>query len=64
MDFVTSKDAYTLIRKVRNRRVVVTDLPGPEHLPALGKIKLIPYDAIEAANIREDLSGKFSDWMI
>jgi iron(III) transport system substrate-binding protein len=64
MDFVTSKEAYTLILNTRNRRVVVSDLPGPKYLPALGKIKLIPYDAIEAAEIREDLSGKFSDWMM
>lgn len=63
MDFITSKDAYKLILSTRNRRVVVTDLPGPKYLPALGDIKLIPYDAIEAAKIREELSGKFSDWM-
>jgi len=63
MDFITSKDAYKLILGTRNRRVVVTDLPGPKFLPALGDIKLIPYDAIDAANIRESLCGKFSDWM-
>jgi len=63
MDFVTSKDAYKLILATRNRRVVVTDLPGPKHLPALGDIKLIPYDAVDAAKIREELNSKFSDWM-
>lgn len=63
MDFITSKDAYKIILDVRNRRVVVTDLPGPKFLPALGDIKLIPYDAVEAAKIREDLTSKFSDWM-
>ncbi|HWP69388.1 MAG TPA: extracellular solute-binding protein, partial [Rectinemataceae bacterium] len=63
MDFITSKDAYKLILSTRNRRVVVTDLPGPKYLPALGDIKLIPYDAIDAAKIREELNGKFSDWM-
>jgi iron(III) transport system substrate-binding protein len=63
MDYITSKDAYKIILDVRNRRVVVTDLPGPKFLPALGEIKLIPYDAVEAAKIREDLTSKFSDWM-
>lgn len=63
MDFITSKDAYTIILNTRNRRVVVTDLPGPKHLPALGEIKLIPYDAIDAAKIREELTEKFSNWM-
>jgi len=63
MDFVTSKDAYKIILNTRNRRVVVTDLPGPKFLPPLGEIKLIPYDAVDAANIREELSSKFSDWM-
>lgn len=63
MDFITSKDAYKIILGTRNRRVVVTDLPGPKYLPALGDIKLMPYDAIDAAKIREDLCGKFSDWM-
>jgi hypothetical protein len=62
-DFNTSKEPQ-IILNTRNRRVVVSDLPGPKHLPALGKIKLIPYDAIEAAEIREDLSSKFSDWMM
>ena len=52
-----------IILDERNRRVVVTDLPGPKILPALGEIKLIPYDAVEAAKIREDLTSKFSDWM-
>jgi hypothetical protein len=63
MDFITSKDAYKIILNTRNRRVVVSDLPGPKYLPALGEIKLIPYNAIEAADLREDLTGKFSDWM-
>lgn len=63
MDFITSKDAYKIILGTRNRRVVVTDLPGPKFLPALGDIKLIPYNAIEAADMREDLTSKFSDWM-
>lgn len=63
MDFLTSQDAYKIILNTRNRRVVVPTLPGPKHLPALGDIKLFPYDAVEAAKIREELTSKFSDWM-
>jgi len=63
MDFITSLDAYKIILNTRNRRVVITTLPGPKYLPSLADIKLIPYDAIEAAKIREDLTSKFSDWM-
>ena len=63
MDFITSLDAYKVILNTRNRRVVISQLPGPKYLPALSEIALIPYDAIEAAKIREELSSKFSDWM-
>jgi iron(III) transport system substrate-binding protein len=63
MDFITSKEAYSIILNMRSRRVVVTDLPGPGPLPALGEIKLIDYDAEEAADIRDDLTSRFSDWI-
>jgi len=64
MDFMTSKDAYEIILNTRNRRVVIPELPGPKHLPALGDIKLFPYDASEAAEIRDDLTTRFSDMMM
>jgi iron(III) transport system substrate-binding protein len=44
---------YEIIRSTRNRRVVTTELPGPENLPALSDIKLFPYDDLEAKNIKE-----------
>jgi iron(III) transport system substrate-binding protein len=63
MDFITSKEAYTIIVNVRSRRVVVTDLPGPGPLPGLSEIKLFDYDAEEAARVRDDLTSRFSDWI-
>lgn len=63
MDFITSLDAYEIIRTTRNRRVVTTELPGPANLPALGEIKLFPYDDLEAAAIKEELINKFSEFM-
>lgn len=63
MDFITSKEAYEIIRTTRNRRVVSTELPGPQNLPALSEIKLFPYDDMEAKDIKEALVTKFSDMM-
>jgi iron(III) transport system substrate-binding protein len=63
MDFLTSKEAYTIELEVGSSRVVAPDLPGPGPLPSLSDIKLVDYDAIEAANIREELTSRFSDWI-
>jgi len=63
MDFITSIDAYEIIRTTRNRRVVTTELPGPANLPALGEIKLFPYDDLEAAALKEQLVTEFSNLM-
>ncbi|HOV64030.1 MAG TPA: extracellular solute-binding protein [Spirochaetia bacterium] len=61
MEFITSEEAYRIILETRSRRVVNPNLPGPGPLPPLSKIKLIPYDAVDAGNIREELTAKFSD---
>jgi iron(III) transport system substrate-binding protein len=63
MDFMTTKEAYTILLNTRSRRVVVPDLPGPGPLPALGDITLIDYDAEDAANLRDELTSRFSDWI-
>ena len=63
MDFLTSKEAYSIILKVRSRRVVIPELPGPGPLPALSEIKLFDYDAEEAAKLRDELTSRFSDWI-
>jgi iron(III) transport system substrate-binding protein len=63
MDFMTSTDAYEIVRTTRNRRVVSTLLPGPANLPSLSEIKLFPYDDLEAKNIKETLVNDFSSMM-
>ena len=63
MDFLTTREAYSIILKVRSRRVVIPELPGPGPLPALSEIKLIDYDAEEAAKVRDELVDRFSDWI-
>lgn len=63
MDFLTSKEAYQIIYDTRGRRVVIDGIPGPKHLPSLDKIKLVEYNAKEAADMREELTSKFSDMM-
>ncbi|MFA5448355.1 MAG: extracellular solute-binding protein [Sphaerochaeta sp.] len=63
MDFITSLDAYEIIRTTRNRRVVTTELPGPENLPSLAEIKLFPYDDMEAKDLKEQLVTEFSNLM-
>ena len=61
MDYLTSEDAYRIIRETRDRRVVHPDFPGPGPLPSLNEITFFPYDAEEAAAIRDDLTTRFSD---
>ena len=63
MDFMTSLEALEIVRTTRNRRVVSTELPGPENLPALSDIKLFTYDDLEAKEIKEKLIDDFSNMM-
>ena len=63
MDFITTKEAYEIILNTRQRRVVVDYLPGPGPLPGLDEIALFPYDALEASEMRDELTSKFSDWL-
>ncbi|HBN97154.1 MAG TPA: ABC transporter substrate-binding protein [Firmicutes bacterium] len=61
MDYLTSEQAYRTIYETRSRRVVHPAIPGPGPLPGLDEIVLREYDANEAAEIREDLTMRFSD---
>ncbi|TVR04219.1 MAG: extracellular solute-binding protein [Spirochaetaceae bacterium] len=61
MDFLTSRDAYEIIRTTRSRRVVLRDMPGPGPLPGLDEIRFFEYDAMRAASMREELTNRFSD---
>ena len=61
MDFLTSVEAYEIIVDVQARRVVHPALPGPGPLPGLDDITLSEYDAAEAADMREELTARFSE---
>jgi len=61
MDFLTSKEAYEVVFHTSSRRTVHPEVPAPGALPPLPEIKLIEYDDVEAARIREELTMKISD---
>ena len=60
IDFMTSTDAFQIVRDECNRRPVSTDVPGPEGLPALADMKFFTYDTDEAAAIKRDLVQQFN----
>jgi iron(III) transport system substrate-binding protein len=60
IDFMTSKEAFQIVRDECFRRAVSTDVPGPEGLPNLADMKFFTYDATEAKNMKKDLVSKFN----
>ena len=60
INFMTSPDAFQIVRDECNRRPVSTDVPGPEGLPALADMKFFTYDTDEAAAIKRDLVQQFN----
>jgi len=61
MDWIVTKDALTIVYEAQSRRTVNPDVPTPEGLPPLGEVRLIPYDSIRAAEVREDLTLQVVD---
>ncbi|RLC37981.1 MAG: ABC transporter substrate-binding protein, partial [Candidatus Nealsonbacteria bacterium] len=61
MDFVTTKEAYEIVLNTKSRRTVHPEVPAPGALPPLNEIPLMKYDAVKAAEMREELSLKVSD---
>ena len=61
MDFVTTKEAYEIVLNTKSRRTVHPEVPAPGALPPLNEIPLMKYDAVKAAEMREELSIKVSD---
>lgn len=56
MDWIVSEEALTIVYESRMRRTVHPNVPVPAGLPPLETVALVPYDAIEAAKVREDLT--------
>ena len=56
MDWVVTREALQIVFELRSRRTVNPDVPVPDGLPPLGEVTLISYDAIKAAEVREDIT--------
>ena len=60
IDFMTSSEAFWIVRDECFRRAVSLEVPGPEGLPSLGEMKFFPYDDEEAASIKKTLVNEFN----
>lgn len=61
IDFMTTTEAFEIVRTECYRRAVSTEIPGPEGLPALSEMKFFEYDAAEAASIKKSLVAEFNN---
>lgn len=60
IDFITSKQAFQIVRDECFRRAVSTEVPGPEGLPSLSEMKFFVYDAVDAKNQKKALITEFN----
>ncbi len=60
IDFMTTKEAFEIVRTECNRRAVSTEIPGPENLPALSDLKFFEYDAVKAKEMKKGLISEFN----
>ena len=60
IDFMTSTEAFEIVRDECNRRPVSSEIPGPDGLPSLSEMKFFPYDTEEAAALKRDLVQQFN----
>ena len=60
IDFMTSKEAFQIVRDECNRRAVSTEVPGPEGLPGLADMKFFEYNTDEAAGNKKALVQAFN----
>lgn len=61
IDFITGKDAQTMITEKLNRRSVRTDVPAPSYLPAKEKLNIITDDENLVNDKKEEWLEKFND---
>lgn len=61
IDFMTTKEAYEIVRTECYRRAVSTEIPGPEGLPALSEMKFFEYNAADAAAQKKALVAEFNN---
>ena len=63
IDFMTSKEAFQIVRDECFRRAVSTEVPGPEGLPSLSEMRFFPYNDEEAAALKRDLVTQFNSFL-
>ncbi|NLZ69049.1 MAG: extracellular solute-binding protein, partial [Spirochaetales bacterium] len=60
IDFMTSPEAFQIVRDECFRRAVSTKVPGPVGLPDLADMKFFKYDAAKAASTKKALVAEFN----
>lgn len=60
IDFMTSDEAFVIVRDECFRRPISTAISGPKHLPDLIDMTFFTYDAKEAASLKKELVTKFN----
>ncbi len=60
IDFMTTKEAFEIVRTECYRRAVSTEVAGPENLPALSEMKFFEYDAVKAKEMKKALVAEFN----
>ncbi|HAN42747.1 MAG TPA: ABC transporter substrate-binding protein [Sphaerochaeta sp.] len=64
MEFLTTEQAYKIIRETAGRRVPLESIPGPDFMPSLSEIKFFEYDAVEAGDVRDELTEYFTNLIV
>lgn len=60
IDFMTSDEAYVIVRDECFRRPTSTTIEGPKHLPNLSDMNFFEYNAEEAASTKKALVAEFN----
>jgi iron(III) transport system substrate-binding protein len=64
VDFVLGKECQSVMSTAMSRRPARSDLPAPEGLPDLSKIKMVKYDFNWAATDKDNILKKWKDIVI
>lgn len=60
IDFMTTTEAFEIVRTECYRRAVSTEVAGPENLPSLSEMKFFEYDAVKAKEMKKALVNEFN----
>lgn len=60
IDFMTTDEAFVIVRDECFRRPVSTSIAGPQHLPDLKDMNFFPYNTDDAAREKKELVAQFN----